>query len=86
MQRLDGVIKARESKYIMFHAPITALEEIKKLLPGFETPTIMSLEGTTDKVAVHVVSREGVFWDTLEKLKQAKASSILVLPIEKMLD
>lgn len=85
VQRIKGVLKAQESKYIMFHAPKSALERIKTILPGFETPTIMPLTGVEDKVAVHVVSKEAVFWDTLEKLKQNGASSILVLPIEKML-
>jgi len=85
LRRMDGVLQAQESKYIMFHAPKSALEAIKKMLPGFESPTIIPLEGITDKVAVHAVSGEGVFWSTLEKLKQAGASSILVLPIEKMM-
>lgn len=85
IRRIEGVLKAQESKYIMFHAPKSSLASIKSILPGCETPTIMFLEGVDDKVAVHVVSSEGVFWSTLEKLKQAGASSILVLPIEKML-
>jgi len=37
-------------------------------------------------VAIHAVCNEGVFWRTMEKLKAKGASSILVLPIEKMLD
>ncbi len=85
LRRIDSVLKAQESKYIMFHAPKDSLHDIKAILPGCETPTIMSLEGSDDKVAVHVVTSEGVFWSTLEKLKMAGASSILVLPIEKML-
>jgi ATP phosphoribosyltransferase len=36
-------------------------------------------------VALHAVCRENVFWETLEQLKEAGASSILVLPVEKML-
>lgn len=85
-RRIDSVLKAQESKYIMFHAPRTSLEAIKNILPGCETPTVLPLEGFDDKVAVHVVSSEGIFWITLEKLKQIGASSILVLPIEKMLN
>lgn len=84
--RIESVLKAQNSKYIMFHAPKSALVLIKNILPGSETPTIMPLEGFSDKVAVHVVANESVFWVTLEKLKQAGASSILVLPIEKMLE
>lgn len=86
LRRISSVLKAQESKYIMFHAPKSSLQEIKNILPGCETPTIVPLEGVNDKVAVHVVSTEGIFWITLEKLKQAGASSILVLPIEKMLN
>lgn len=85
LRRMKGVIKAQESKYILFHAPKSALEAIKAILPGFETPTILPLNGYDDKVAVHLVSSEGAFWDTLEKLKAVGASSILVLPIEKMM-
>ena len=85
LQRLDGVLQVRESKYIMLHAPRDALSEIRDLLPGSEAPTVMPLDGTTDRVAVHAVCRENVFWETLENLKAAGASSLLVLPVEKML-
>jgi len=83
--RIDGVQQVKESKYIMLHAPRSALAEIRKLLPGSEYPTILPLEGTQDKVAVHAVCRENIFWETLESLKKAGASSVLVLPVEKML-
>jgi len=85
LQRLDGVLQVRESKYIMLHAPKSALPEIRDLLPGSEAPTILRLDGNDDKVAVHAVCRENVFWETLENLKAAGASSLLVLPVEKML-
>jgi len=85
LMRIEGVLQVRESKYIMLHAPRSALKEITALLPGSEAPTIMPLEGRDDKVAVHAVCRENVFWETLEQLKEAGASSMLVLPVEKML-
>lgn len=85
LQRLDGVLQVRESKYIMLHAPRDALATIRDLLPGSEAPTVMPLDGHDDKVAIHAVCRENVFWETLENLKQAGASSLLVLPVEKML-
>ena len=66
-------------------APRSALKAITALLPGAEAPTIIPLEGRDDKVAVHAVCRENVFWETLEQLKEAGASSMLVLPVEKML-
>jgi len=85
LMRIEGVQQVRESKYILLHAPRSALPEIRRLLPGSEYPTIIPLEGSTDKVAVHAVCRENVFWETLESLKKAGASSLLVLPVEKML-
>jgi ATP phosphoribosyltransferase len=83
--RIEGVQQVRESKYIMLHAPRSALPEIRRLLPGSESPTIIPLEGFPDRVAVHAVCRENVFWETLESLKKAGASALLVLPVEKML-
>jgi ATP phosphoribosyltransferase len=83
--RIDGVEQVKESKYIMLHAPRSALPRIRELLPGSESPTIIPLEGSADKVAVHAVCRENVFWETLESLKAAGASALLVLPVEKML-
>jgi len=85
LQRLDGVLQVRESKYIMLHAPRAALAQIRDLLPGSEAPTVLPLDGTDENVAVHAVCRENVFWETLENLKAAGASSLLVLPVEKML-
>ena len=85
LMRIDGVEQVKESKYIMLHAPRAALPAIRRLLPGSKSPTIIPLEGTQDLVAVHAVCRETVFWETLESLKAAGASSVLVLPVEKML-
>jgi len=85
LMRIDGVQRVNGSKYIMLHAPRAALPEIVKLLPGSEHPTILPLDGTDEKVALHAVCRENVFWETLEQLKEAGASAILVLPVEKML-
>ena len=86
MPRLQGMLQARESKYIMLHAPKDKLAEISALLPGAENPTIMNLAGDTNHVALHVVSSETLFWETMEKIKALGARSILLLPIEKMME
>jgi ATP phosphoribosyltransferase len=85
MLRIDGVEQVKGSKYIMLHAPRTALAAISRLLPGSEAPTVIPLEGLGERIAVHAVCRENVFWETLEELKKAGATSVLVLPVEKML-
>ncbi len=86
LTRVQGVQQARESKYIMLHAPKAQLDKVIDLMPGSEKPTVLPLAGTADTVAVHVVSTENLFWETMEELKELGASSILVLPIEKMLE
>lgn len=85
LTRVQGVQQAAETKYVMLHAPRSRLAEISAILPGAESPTILPLEGQTDRVAVHAVCTEQVFWEHLEELKAAGASAVLVLPVEKML-
>lgn len=85
IERMVGVVSSQGAKYVMLNAPRTALDEITRLLPGAGAPTILPLSGRDDAVAVHAVCQEAVFWETLEQLKAAGASAILVLPIEKMM-
>ena len=85
LRRLDGVVATQGTKYIMMNAPRAALPAITELLPGAGAPTVLPLSGSEESVAVHAVCQESVFWETLERLKAAGASAILVLPIEKML-
>jgi len=85
LPRIQGVMKAKESKYIMLHAPKDKVSEVSALMPGKETPTILPLAGRDDLVAVHVVATETFFWETMEKLKALGCNSILVMPIEKMM-
>ncbi len=85
LRRFDGVVASTGAKYVMLNAPRAHLDEIIRMIPGADAPTIMQLAGRDDTVAVHAVCQENVFWDTLDKLKAAGASAILVLPIEKMM-
>ncbi len=85
LPRIQGVMKAKESKYIMLHAPKDKITEVSELMPGKETPTILPLAGRDDLVAVHVVATETFFWETMENLKALGCNSILVMPIEKMM-
>ena len=85
IERMSGVVASQGAKYVMLNAPRAALDRITAILPGAGAPTVMPLSGRDDAVAVHAVCQEAVFWETLEKLKEAGASAILVLPIEKMM-
>ena len=75
MPRVDGVLLAKESKYIMLHAPKAYLEQVKSLLPGAENPTVLPLAGNEEQVAIHVVSTEpcsGKPWRSLSPLVAAQ--------------
>ena len=85
INRINGVINARESKYVMLNADVNNVKNICSLLPGSESPTIIPLEDE-NKVAIHALCQEPVFWETMEELKVNRASSILVMPIEKVLN
>ncbi|MES2745949.1 MAG: ATP phosphoribosyltransferase [Bdellovibrionota bacterium] len=83
--RIDGVLKAQHSRYIMMNSSRSAIETIRSIAPGLSQPTVMPLAGDSGRVAIHMVSSENIFWETLEKLKAAGAEDILVLPIEKIM-
>jgi ATP phosphoribosyltransferase len=85
VQRFRGVTSCQGAKYVMMNAPRAALAQITSILPGAGAPTVTPLAGDDDAVAIHAVCQESVFWETLERLKAAGASAILVLAIEKMM-
>ena len=85
VKRFEGVINAADSKYVMLNVDSGAVDTICNLLPGADSPTIIPLQ-KDNKVAIHALCKEPVFWETMEKLKSNGASSILVLPVEKILN
>jgi len=81
--RIQSVLRARQSKYVLLNAPNDKLEEVINLLPGMRSPTVLPLaeEGWS---SVHTVINKDKFWEVIDELKQAGAEGILVCPIEKM--
>lgn len=81
--RIQSVLKARQSKYVLLNAPNDKLKSILALLPGMRSPTVLPLadEGWS---SVHTVINKDTFWEVIDELKQAGAEGILVCPIEKM--
>jgi len=84
LERMRGALLAEDSKYIMLNAPRAAVEQISRLLPGCDAPTVVDLN-REDMVAIHAVCKEAVFWETMEQIRAAGGRAILVMPIEKML-
>jgi ATP phosphoribosyltransferase len=82
--RIESVKKAKKNKYVLLNAPNANLEKIISLLPGMKSPTVVAL-ATPGWSSVHSVIAESDFWEIIEKLKQAGAEGILVVPIEKMI-
>ncbi|MDC6405502.1 MULTISPECIES: ATP phosphoribosyltransferase [Maribacter] len=81
--RIQSVLRARKSKYVLLNAPNDKLKDILKLLPGMRSPTVLPLaeEGWS---SVHTVIDKDTFWEVIDELKKAGAEGILVCPIEKM--
>lgn len=81
--RIQSVLRARQSKYVLLNAPNSKLDAILNLLPGMRSPTVLPLaeEGWS---SVHTVINKDTFWEVIDELKKAGAEGILVCPIEKM--
>ncbi len=81
--RIQAVLRARKSKYILMNAPNNKIETIIKLLPGMRSPTVLPLaeEGWS---SIHTVIEKNSFWEVIDDLKANGAEGLLVIPIEKM--
>jgi ATP phosphoribosyltransferase len=84
LMRIKAVRAARRYKYVMMNAPVAALPAIREVVPGLKSPTIVPLaeEGW---VAVHTAIEEDTFWESIERLRAAGASEILVSSLDKLL-
>ena len=81
---LASVIAARRKKYVMMNAPADALQLIKGVIPGMQSPTVMPL-ADPGMIAVHAVVDADAVWALLGPLRAVGATSILVMPIEKLI-
>ena len=81
--RIQSVLKARTSKYVLLNAPNDKLDKIIEILPGMKSPTVLPLakEGWS---SLHSVINEETFWEVIDELKTNGAEGILICPIEKM--
>jgi ATP phosphoribosyltransferase len=87
LERLElmvrGVVAARRRRYVMLNAPERALPAIRELLPGMGAPSVLPL-AEPGQIAVHAAVDADDIWELLPPLKAAGASSILVVPVERL--
>ena len=84
LRRIDGVMRIRDSKLLMFQAPRDAVAEVLRLLPDAEPPTSYPVDGN-GLLAMQALCHGVVTWQRLEELKRAGARGLMVLPVERML-
>ncbi len=84
IQRIQSVLRAKETKYVVLNVPQNCLEQILQLLPGVKSPSVIPL-AESGWVAVHTVIPERDFWNKISELKAAGAQGIVVMPIEKII-
>ena len=84
IQRIQSVLRAKETKYVVLNTEVKNIDKILALLPGVKSPTVVPLaeEGW---VAIHTVIPERDFWEKISLLKVAGAQGIVVMPIEKII-
>jgi ATP phosphoribosyltransferase len=81
--RMQSVLRAKNSKYILMNLPNDKIDEVTQILPVLKSPTVLPLaqEGWS---SLHSVIDEDKFWDVIDELKNAGAEGILVVPIDKI--
>jgi ATP phosphoribosyltransferase len=82
---LESVVRARGQRYLMMNVQRSAVDEIKRILPGLSGPTVMEVASSEDLVAVHVVVEEERIYRLISQLRKAGGRDILVIPIERMI-
>ncbi len=81
---IQSVINARGMVYLMMNVPEDKLDEVKRITPGLKGPTVMKVEAN-GMLAIHVVVHENHLFELVEKLKNAGARDILVVPIQRLI-
>lgn len=81
--RIQSVLRAKNSKYILMNVPNDKISDIASVLPVLKSPTVIPLaeEGWS---SIHSVIDEERFWEVIDELKENGAQDILIIPIDKM--
>jgi ATP phosphoribosyltransferase len=82
---LSSVIAARGKRYVMANVPRSRLEEVKRVVPGLNGPTVIDIMNGGEYVAVHAVVGAATIYRTIADLKALGAEGILVTRIERLM-
>jgi ATP phosphoribosyltransferase len=81
--RINAVLRAKNSKYILLNVPNDKIKAITNILPVLKSPTILPL-AQKGWSSLHSVIDENQFWEVIDELKTIGAEDILIIPIDKM--
>lgn len=82
---LESVIRARGTRYLMANVPRRMLDEVKRVLPGINGPTVIDILNGGDRVAVHAVVEAEKVYRVIASLKGLDATGILVTRVERLM-
>ena len=82
---LESVLRARGQRYVMANVPRAALDQVRRVLPGLNGPTVIDVLNGGDLVAVHAVVAQQAIYRTIADLKALGGEGILVTRIERVM-
>jgi ATP phosphoribosyltransferase len=82
---LASVLRARDKRYVMANVPRAALDQVKRVLPGLNGPTVIDIMNGGTLVAVHAVVAAAAIYRTIAQLKALGGEGILVTRIERLM-
>jgi ATP phosphoribosyltransferase len=82
---LQSVLRARGKRYVMANVARDRLDDVRRVLPGLNGPTVVNVLDGDNLVAVHAVVSAGSIYRTIADLKALGAEGILVTRIERLM-
>ena len=82
---LESVVRARGQRYVMANVRRDRLDDVRRVLPGLNGPTVVDILNSGDHVAVHAVVPAASIYRTVAELKALDAEGILVTRIERLM-
>lgn len=83
--RIEAAVDATRYRYVMLHLPPSSVDALAQVFPGLAAPTILSLAGRDDLVAVHFVVEASSFWTRLSEVRAIGGTGIVALPLHALL-